>query len=98
MVEDQKKPLYNKVAFLAEGPGFEPGPMESESTVLPLNYPSIRRGFYHERQGLAKIDYSIVEGKRPIKKGSSGLGGPGAEVRKEEENEFVSDVHILIDG
>lgn len=26
----------------AEGPGFEPGLMDPESTVLPLNYPSKR--------------------------------------------------------
>jgi hypothetical protein len=40
--------------LIAEGPGFEPGTTESESAVLPLNYPSRTMGI---------LSKEVVEGK-----------------------------------
>ena len=42
----KKKPAGSEIGragAVAGGPGFEPGLEESESTVLPLNYPPISR-------------------------------------------------------
>ncbi len=52
-MENKKDPLL-RVFLLAEGPGFEPGTTESESAVLPLNYPSRERAaLYQKEQGAA---------------------------------------------
>ena len=53
-------PIPGRPFFMAEGPGFEPGTTESESAVLPLNYPSIRFKFYQTDGHVANLRYTAI--------------------------------------
>lgn len=44
----------------AEGRGFEPRLMESESTVLPLNYPSKLGKLYHALQTMTNTPSCLI--------------------------------------
>ena len=56
----KRLPNFWATFFMAEGPGFEPGTTESESAVLPLNYPSIRLAFYQTDGHGANLRYTAV--------------------------------------
>ena len=60
--------------FVAGGPGFEPGLTESESAVLPLNYPPPRspqkalksKDFGMPERSLGPVDILLFEADSPL--------------------------------
>jgi hypothetical protein len=73
---DHKNRKYAAVSrgFVAGGPGFEPGLTESESAVLPLNYPPPRspqkalksKDFGMPERSLGPVDILLFEADSPL--------------------------------